>query len=561
MAAEKLNLLPYQEPHVKQLISILNKSHCALDQSPTGLGKTFTSVYLSLISGLPLFVVCPASAKETVWEEVLARYQVPVYDLVSYEHLRGSKSKYLIKSKEFKNKFQTSMVMDQIIKKGALFVFDEAHKLKNSTSQNASVMAISNAIKNNFYNHEAKQRGKRSRLLFMSATIYDKPEHAYNIFKALGYQNEHKIVAGKAILNNILNYYGEESVKGLNYKLSHNGEVAEGMLLLFKHIGSTMVGVLDTKLYLDKVFLDMSEEVVQDFMDTIEELNMLLVRSGTPQLKDITRCLIQIQLLKAQGMAEEAMKILDSNPRAKVILFCDYKPVTKKVTHLLADYQPALLVSELKPKERVEVIEQFQQDNNDSRLIITSTGISGVGVSLHDIHGNRERYVLLMPNFKATDIQQAFGRIYRYGSKSDAYVKLLYGPSDKMLNQLKGNPTDDIYGPGALEIRVMNNLHTKSSYIKLLNEEQLKSGIKFSCDVKEPERQSPEMIAANLKITKRALQNKKNGDDDVFGDLDKSYPPLDPEALPIPASKSSIIPGKHDSIDELDDNVVDKHLK
>lgn len=522
MAAENINLLPYQEPHVNKLISILNKSHCALDQSPTGLGKTYTAVYLSLLSGLPLFVVCPAAAKETVWAEILMQYNVPVYDLISYEHLRGRKSKYVIKSEQYKNKFHTTAVMDEIIKKGALFVFDEAHKLKNSTAQNASVMTIGNAVKNNFYRHDAARGGKRTRMLFLSATIYDKPEHAYNIFKALGYQNEHKIITGKKILNNILNYYGEESVQGLNYKLSNNGEIAAGMKKLFNHISSTMIGRLETDLYLDKVFLDMSEEIVQDFMDTIEELNMLLVKTGTPQLKDITKCLIQIQLLKAQGMAEEAMKILDSNPNAKVILFCDYKSVMKKVTYLLEAYEPQLLVSELKSNERVDLISNFQEDNNDTRLIITSTGISGVGVSLHDIHGNRPRYVLLMPNFKATDIQQAFGRIYRYGSKSDAYVKILYGPSNSMINDLKQEADANIYGPGALEVRVMDNLHTKSSYIKEINKDQIKSGIKFSCDVQDPQARTPEEIAAELKLTRQALKQKerRGGAEEEFEDYD-----------------------------------------
>ena len=77
-----------------------------------------------------------------------------------------------------------------------------------------------------------------------------------------------------------------------------------------------------------------------------------------------------------------------------------------------------------KGNERQNNIDAFQAD--EARVIIVNIVAGGVGVSLHDTHGNHPRVSLISPNDSAPVLRQAFGRIHRTGAKSKSLQKVIF---------------------------------------------------------------------------------------------------------------------------------------
>lgn len=459
----EIKLHPHQIEHVNKLSSILDKSHCAVDLSPTGLGKTFAACGLGIQLDMPLFIICPAAARCLVWEETFKAYNVPYIDVISYEYLRSKNNIYLQKDEK---EYKPTALLREITKEGILFIYDEAHKLKNLTGQNKAASCMNYTIK----------ESNSSKLVFLSATLMDKPDQGLPFFKALGFVN----------YNSSLEDTFEVLVQEMR-KFSVNADLPDLKVKVFnsifpkvlKKISSTMKHKIDANLYIKNVFLKMSPKNIKSFLRVLRELNMMMSNNDKINIREITKCLIQIQLLKVNGMIKKAKEILLKSKSNKVILFCDYNIVMNKIINGLQEFEPLILSSKLKQSERVELVAKFQQNDNCHRLLISTICVAGTGISLHDIHGKFPRYVLLMPNFKVLDIQQAFGRIYRFGMKGDAHILILYG--SQIFRKSKHRSFINI---GELEHNIMTKLREKGEFMKEINREQVKSGIQFLCDVK-----------------------------------------------------------------------------
>ena len=72
---------------------------------------------------------------------------------------------------------------------------------------------------------------------------------------------------------------------------------------------------------------------------------------------------------------------------------------------------------------RASAIGDFQADKNHA--LVLQIGAGGVGVSLHDVCGERPRHSLLSPPESAWDLIQALGRNRRFGQRSPALRTIL----------------------------------------------------------------------------------------------------------------------------------------
>jgi hypothetical protein len=73
--------------------------------------------------------------------------------------------------------------------------------------------------------------------------------------------------------------------------------------------------------------------------------------------------------------------------------------------------------------ERQQMIDLFQDDTN--HIMVAQVSAGGVGVSLHDVNGNRPRRSFISPSYDAKDLVQCLGRIDRAGSKSSTIQRIL----------------------------------------------------------------------------------------------------------------------------------------
>jgi hypothetical protein len=56
--------------------------------------------------------------------------------------------------------------------------------------------------------------------------------------------------------------------------------------------------------------------------------------------------------------------------------------------------------------------------SDKSRVIVANIKAGGIGISLHDTHGNHPRTSIILPTNDAVVMKQAFGRIHRAGGMS-----------------------------------------------------------------------------------------------------------------------------------------------
>lgn len=118
---------------------------------------------------------------------------------------------------------------------------------------------------------------------------------------------------------------------------------------------------------------------------------------------------------KIQKAFEELKKNLDSNPRAKAVVYSNYlqaglDPYKKKLTEAGIPYGE--FSGQMKKKERNELVKAYNE-NKIRALLLSSAGGEGL-----DLKGTRLMQVL-EPHWNDEKLRQVIGRGVRYGSHAD----------------------------------------------------------------------------------------------------------------------------------------------
>src|SRR5690606_14000860 len=125
-------------------------------------------------------------------------------------------------------------------------------------------------------------------------------------------------------------------------------------------------------------------------------------------------------------VARAAKSILSSNHKAKVIIMASHLETLDTLSSLLSEYKHYVISGRVKRgMEREKMRLHFQEPNTEVRLIIANEVLSRC-VSLDDRDGNYPRTMLIIPNFRASTIQQTVFRVKRSTTMSKATVKLVY---------------------------------------------------------------------------------------------------------------------------------------
>ncbi len=77
--------------------------------------------------------------------------------------------------------------------------------------------------------------------------------------------------------------------------------------------------------------------------------------------------------------------------------------------------------------DRLELIRSFQSSSDKTWCLIVTPGLASESISLHDVHGNHPRELIISPTYFFNQIVQGVGRITRIGTKSDCKISLVYG--------------------------------------------------------------------------------------------------------------------------------------
>ena len=444
-----IKLYPYQEANATALVSALSEYRAVLDASDTGVGKTMVALGVAKELGVEPLILCPKSVI-TSWKQASKGMGVEPLGILNIEKLKTGKTPYLKTSTKISNRGKKTKVFTWTLPRGTFLIWDEVQNASSYDSQNSEILALTRAYGIN--------------TLAMSATIGNDPTK----LKALGY------LLG---LHCYKDHYSWCMANGCHkgrwggIAFTTNSTIAEiNLTRIHKQIFPdrgvrTRVSELDTfpenAIFADAY--DMAQhkaeinKIYQELDDAIsnpdEEQNPLVLQLRTRQ---------RVEACKVPLLKEMTVDLLDE--KKSVVIFVNFKDTLAQLTQALKGAHPlsekcSLIYGGQKQSERDEAIRLFQADEN--RVLVCMIQAGGVGISLHDMHGNHPRVTLICPTFHAVQLKQALGRTPRSGGKSKCIQRL-------------------IFAAGTIEEKACSSVKTKLSNLSLLNDGDLSGGLHFA---------------------------------------------------------------------------------
>lgn len=525
---EPIILKPHQIDHTEKLLNTLSYSRVVFDKSQAGRGKTFTSTSVLVIYDAAVIHIGPAtSLAET--RIVYEKAGVHILEMLSYESFggtttlsekrRGGITRHDLLTREDivetvptrkGSKYETKVVKktrytvtdklrdylingytdEQGVNHPVFIIADECHKFKNQTNAMKAFQAI---------NLFGTRHSKTYRCILLSGTLFDKPQNAQNMLRAIGMLSSKTLYQrrGQAIeiqghgLGEIKKWCRkfDDINEGLSTKCfnefynqfinSDEGITSETVQeLVFSifwsailpFVSSTMPPQDDSDFFVYDSYFQIDKGFFNDLVGYINDLSRAARYSHDTQTVGdgqdwggITRALVGIQRTKMAAMLPHFVNYLESNPTHKIIILCDYIECLEMASEHLTPYGVIEMSGQLPIKDRKAYRDTF--NNNDNyRVLIGITSVAGVSVNLHDTVGNRPRTMFKMPNYNYLLQEQAGRRIYREGVKSKATVYTMYARYGNVL---------------AEESNILNALSRKKNVLLKLMPELLASGTKL----------------------------------------------------------------------------------
>ncbi len=403
----RLGLLAYQVPHAERLVAAMRRYGYALDASDAGTGKTYVAFAVARELGLTPAIVCPKSVIPA-WERVGAFFGIRPYFVMNWEGCKSAK---------FAHGTLDQRTGDYFWKLGRtkiLLVSDEVHKAGGEYTDNAKMLI-------------AATRQKLP-TLDLSATAADTPRR----MRALGYNLG---------LHDLQNFRGWSQALGC-YQMEYNGQArgwgcsdpvaamgeihrhlfpAKGSRMRIADLGDAFP---DTQITADLYPISktkLQNEAYHELLEAIEKLKREKKAGWAAAAMVLNlRYRQQAETLKVDLLTQLTKDYLESG--LSVVVFVNFT----KTLHELKDAFPsaAVIHGQQSSMERQAEIDRFQSDS--TRVIVANIMAGGVGVSLHDLHGDQPRVALICPTYSAKDLKQALGRVHRANGKSKSLQRIIY---------------------------------------------------------------------------------------------------------------------------------------
>jgi superfamily II DNA or RNA helicase len=481
-------LLPYQIPHVENLVYSLRLYGRVLDASCTGTGKSFAAVAACIKLNLKPLIICPKSVLSS-WKKALEHFGTAYYGMSNYETIQNCKyytansgdnkricnfiERVQHASKDFRtHEFElrskhesstssgstTSLVPETAINRNRGFrigqapeddeenkdclykwvnlpqdiclIFDEAHRCKNNRTVNHAMLLA------------AADSG--ARIMLLSATVCDKPENFALCGYVLGLYQRKRDAKNWIEKANRLCYTDvlEGSPSTCNGLMTNTSLQAIGSFEKHRY-NNPMAGVHA------KIFPEYAARMkIADLGDAFPENQVLAQCYDMATASEIEQQYKLIEeevarLKKAEMRSQCPLaQILYARMRIEQLKVPTFLELAKKYREegnavaifvnftmtlkTIADElgTRCLIYGEQSLEERDQAIKDFQEDKE--HFIICNIRSGGVGVSLHDLNGMFPRVSIISPSWSAQDIIQALGRIHRANGKSKVRQRIVF---------------------------------------------------------------------------------------------------------------------------------------
>lgn len=411
-----------QESHVDKLIAALDTYGSALDSSETGTGKTVCGAEIARRANANTLVVCPKAVIPS-WEKELAERGVEAR-VINYEKLRTGKSEF----GKWMNKRWVWTIPP------SLLIFDEAHKCSGVSTKNAKMLI------------EAKDRHA---VLMLSATIASNPMQ----MRAAGW------LLGAHMLGNFYQWALKHGCvknrwNGVEFAGTHSHIEAIAQQIAHRCARMTAEELADhfTETQIITEPLQFGDEISEIYQEMERELLELEERAKQDKTNSAAEALVKqlrarqrVELYKVPVMVDMANDLLAEGK--SVAIFVNFQATLDAVCDKLTI--AAHIDGKQSASDRQRNIESFQNDVD--RVIVCNTAAGGVGISLHDTHGNHPRAAIISPDWNEKNILQVVGRVHRAGGKTPSLQRILFAA-------------------GTVEEKVEKSVRKKISLLKTLNE-------------------------------------------------------------------------------------------
>ncbi len=479
----KDKLFPYQITHLAQMLDAFARRPVAIDSSDTGTGKTYVSAALCLILGSRPFVVCPKPVVKT-WYSVFGIFGINPLGIVNYESAKNGRYYESVDAFDSETRVKCpylDAIGDQLdpefvwnLPQDAILIFDEAHKGKNAITVNSKFLATSKQI--------LRPRAQSPKILILSATITDKVDNFKTAAYLLGLAQFGKhafncwlrqLRAGSPDRNlaEVIHHvvFDPRTGYGSRMKIA-DIKANENTKDLFKEndvLAETYPMSPEAEDQIEQAYAEIAEALVTLRNKQQTESDCILVV--------LLRARQRIEMLKVPTIVEQAMEYLMNNK--SVVVFVNFNETVESVFSFLKDFvgdEIGSFVTFIHGGQTVEEreynIREFQADR--SRLMIANIRAGGVGLNLHDLHGNHPRVSLISPSWSSIEFKQVLGRIYRADAKTDAVQRIIYckGGAKKAPGRSQNDTTfNGKKGKVGVEELIAENVNKKLRTIEWIN--------------------------------------------------------------------------------------------
>lgn len=413
----------YQIPSARRLAHALRSIRGAWDCSDLGTGKTFASLLAALSVAQEekrlVGVICP-KAVIPPWIKAFRVFKERPAFVLNYDSARRGKLPKIrhYGFEEWERKQPPCLVrghhVEFLAPEKTLLIFDEAHNCKNQGTLNQAMLL-------------AACRQKIPHIC-VSGTIAADPTQMFGTGQSVGLHTGESRTAGAPIWAEFLAASGV--VKGWDGQPYFKDKTKLVTIhrrifgKLAKNCRGTRVKIADlgdafpeTQILCEAFETDETAAIAKAYRDAKQELADIAAAYGEAAAAKAEQG-VYVKVKKAVELckvnAVVAMAREEISEGRSVAIFCNFTEPREKIMEALG--ARACIHGQQTTDERARWIDEFQADRE--RVIVANIDAGGVGVSLHDIHGNHPRSSIILPSDKATSMKQALGRVHRAGGRS-----------------------------------------------------------------------------------------------------------------------------------------------
>lgn len=461
----KVTLLPTQIKAGKKSLQIFKDYSGSLCVARPSAGKTYLSMWLTQnfihddakLKGI--FSVAPKTSHESVWQKACLNNSVLLFEILSYQILRGTKSSKSLSHPYLErdgDTFLPTSKLDKIIRQGYLFVFDEIHHGCGDSSQFEAVFAIIKRIR-----ELVKSENVASRFLLLSGSPSTADKQLLNYMRFFGFFDSPFLTeakGGESVPTGILQVI--KKAKSINPKLTAS------ILEDSSYDSSKAALKLARRLYVEILKyqitttmkppeLEYPHDIANGFYQITSEKRRNAIEDSTTKLRSVLKLketeqdgkkqmvigvgkstsvlaviANEFQEINMQMVPDLARVILDtlkSNRRSRIAVLFEYRePLEELLRYIPEKYHPKRLdgTTSTKPGVREKIINDFRFGK--CRVLVGNLGVMGESINLHNVDGQSDVMMFLSFTLEIKKMYQASWRIARPGLATPAVTRVFY---------------------------------------------------------------------------------------------------------------------------------------